>query len=128
MEVAMHGLTIEDEREHENRYAAYIGGVRIGQAGAIVVRETVLVPRVEVDADKHDLGIGSLLVRRVHDDARAEGLTVLALCVFARRWVQMHPGYRDVSRRPRVGELAAVKGLVAADHTMRSLHDGETRT
>jgi GNAT superfamily N-acetyltransferase len=32
---------------------------------------------IEVDRDKHNLGIGSLLVRRVYDDTRADGHSVL---------------------------------------------------
>jgi hypothetical protein len=118
----MNKLVIEDEREQHHRYAAYLDGRLIGCASAIPVRETVLLPHVEVEPDKHDLGIGSLLVRRVFDDARAEGHTVLALCPFARRWADLHPKYRDVVRRPRAGELTAVGALLAADRTMRLLH------
>ncbi|HET9169441.1 MAG TPA: GNAT family N-acetyltransferase [Actinospica sp.] len=120
----MNALVIEDERELEHRYAAYLDGRLVGHAGAILVRETILAPHVEVEPDKHDLGIGSLLVRRVYDDARAEGHTVLALCPFARRWADLHPAYRDVARRPRAGELAAVGSLIAAERTMRLLHGG----
>lgn len=118
----MHELTIEDEREDVNRYAAYLSGRRIGLASAILIGGTVLLPHVEVDRGMHDLGIGSLLVRRVYDDARADGHRVLAMCPFARRWADLHPGYHDVDRRPRAGELTALKGLVAADHIMRALH------
>jgi predicted GNAT family acetyltransferase len=115
-------LFIADERESDQRYAAYVEGRQVGHASAILVRQTVLLPHVEVDPAMHDLGIGSLLVRRVLDDARAEGHTVLALCPFARRWADLHPAYRDVVRRPRAGELAAVNSLLAADRTMRLLH------
>ncbi|MBR7827755.1 N-acetyltransferase [Actinospica sp. MGRD01-02] len=118
----MSKLVIEDERELEQRYAAYLDGRLVGCASAILVRETVLAPSVEVEPGKHDLGIGSLLLRRVFDDARAEGHTVLALCPYARRWADLHPGYRDVVRKPRAGELAAVGSLIAADRTMRLLH------
>jgi GNAT superfamily N-acetyltransferase len=73
----------------------------------------VLIPRVEVAPEAHDLGIGSLLMRRALDDARAEGNTVLALCPYARRWADLHPTYRDVARRPRFGETVAVAALLA---------------
>lgn len=120
-------LEIRDEREDHNRFAAYVGGERIGYASWILVRDTVLLPHVEVDEDRHDLGIGSLLVRRVFDEARARGYTVLALCPFARRWADLHPAYRDVVRRPKAGELAAVNALLAADQTMRTLHRDEPK-
>lgn len=36
-------------------------------------------------------GIGGALVRSALDRARAEGLTVLPWCPFARRWLRAHP-------------------------------------
>jgi hypothetical protein len=111
-------LVITDERERVNRYYAYVANRRVGRVSAIPLLDTVLIPHVEVGRGGHDLGIGSLLVRRVLDDARSEGHSVLALCPFARRWVDLHPGYRDVARKPAAGEVAAVAALVAADRTM----------
>lgn len=120
-------LVITDERGRENRYCAYVGNRRVGRVSAIALLDTVLVPRIEVARAGHDLGIGSLLVRRVLDDARSEGHSVLALCPFARRWVELHPGYRDVARKPAAGELTAVAALVAADRTTCVLR-GELET
>lgn len=122
-------MEIKDEREERARYAAYISGVRIGLASAILVHDdTILLPHVEVDEERRDLGIGSLLVRRAMDDARGEGNTVIALCPFVRRWVDLHPDYLDVVRKPRSGEVGAVNSLVEADRTMRLLHHEEPKT
>ena len=123
----MTSIEIRDERTEHSRYSAYLDGLRIGFASCIQVRDTLLVPYVEVDVERRDLGIGSLLVRRVMDDARAESNTVLPLCPFARRWVDLHPAYRDVARRPKPGELGAVDSLVEADRTMRLLHHDEPK-
>lgn len=122
-------IEIKDEREEHARYAAYIDGVRVGFASAVEVRkrDTILVPHVEVDPDRRDLGIGSLLVRRVMDDARAEGNTVVPACPFARRWADLHPDYEDVARRPKTGELGSVNSLLEADRTMRLLHEDEPK-
>ena len=120
-------MEIRDEREDRARYAAYVEGVRIGFASSILVNDTILLPYVEVDEERRDLGIGSMLVRRALDDARAEGNSVIALCPFVRRWVDLHPDYLDVARRPRSGELGAVNSLVAADRTMRLLRHEEPR-
>lgn len=117
-----HSLVIIDERKWDDRYCAYLKGGRVGRVSAIVVCATVLIPHVEVATERRDLGIGSLLVRQVLDDARAEGRSALALCPFAKRWVDLHPGYRDVARRPFAGEEEAVACLLAADRTMRLLH------
>lgn len=124
----MNDMYIQDERDQENRYAAYLNGKCVGRVSAILVKETILIPHVEVNANVRDLGIGSLLVRRAFDDARAEGHTVLSLCPSARRWVDWHPNYRDVARTPKAGELTAVNALVAADRTMRYLHPSDAAT
>lgn len=123
----MTGMEIKDERADHARYSAYVDGMRIGFASWIQVRDTVLLPHVEVDEDRRDLGVGSMLVRRAMDDARTEGHTVLPLCPFTRRWVDLHPAYLDVARRPKLGELGAVDSLVEADRTMRMLHHDEPK-
>lgn len=120
-------MEIKDERAEHARYSAYVDGVRIGFASCIQVRDTLLLPHVEVDVDRRDLGIGSMLVRRAMDDARDEGNTVLPLCPFTRRWVDLHPAYLDVARKPKAGEMVAVSSLLAADRTMRLLHHDETK-
>ena len=120
-------MEIKDEREERARYAAYVDGVRVGFASSILVRDTILLPHVEVDVERRDLGIGSMLVRRALDDARAEGNSAIALCPFVRRWVDLHPDYADVARRPKAGEVGAVNSLVEADRTMRLLHHEESK-
>jgi len=114
-------LVIMDEREGNDCYAAYLEGARIGWVGAVEVTDTILIPHIEIEPGKHDLGIGSLLVRRVFDDARAEGHSVLALCPYAHRWIQLHPSYGDVSREPKAGERIALAALVTAVRGWRQL-------
>lgn len=120
----MNSFLIDDERDPGNRYAAYIDGRPAGRISVVPVRDTVLITHIEVTPDAHDVGVGSLLMRRALDDIRAEGNTALALCPYARRWVDLHPSYRDVVRRPRVGETKAVAALVSADRIMRRLRGG----
>lgn len=113
---------IKAEQDRE-RYSAYLDGRLVGWAQWVPVRDTVLVPYVRVDPADHDKGIGSLLLRRIFDDARASNRTVLALCPFAKRWKQLHPGYRDIAREARWGERAAVRALLLAARTRRQLDD-----
>jgi uncharacterized protein len=103
---------IADERE-ESRYAAYVDDRAAGYAEWILVRGTVLVPRVEAGPSHHSQGIGSMLLRRILDDARAEGNTVLPLCPFAQRWTELHPEYRGTVRKPMPGEIAALQSALA---------------
>lgn len=118
----MSGPIILDERESENGYAAYLDGQCVGRASATLITDTILITHVQVDPAARDLGIGSLLVRRAFDDARREGHTVLPLCPFARRWVDWHPGYREIARAPRAGERAALADLLAAERAARTQH------
>lgn len=121
-------LVIADDRKTSQCYAAYLDAHAIGQVSWILVHDTVLLPHIEVAPDQHDLGIGSLLVRRAVDDARAEDHTVLALCPYVRRWVQLHPASLDVVRTPAPGELGAISDLLAAERTMRKLHRDDVTT
>ena len=120
-------MEIKDEREERARYAVYLDGERIGFASCVQVHDTILLPHVEVDPERRDLGLGSMLVRRVLDDARAEGNTVIPLCPFARRWVDLHPDYAAVARNPKPGERGTMNSLVEAERTMRVLHREESK-
>jgi predicted GNAT family acetyltransferase len=113
-------MTLEIKAEQgRERYTAYLDGRPVGSAQWILVRDTVLVPYVRVE--DHDKGIGSLLMRRIFDDARASERTVLGLCPFAKRWIQLHPAYRGTARDPRWGERAAIRALLQAARTRRQL-------
>lgn len=41
-------------------------------------------------------GLGSVLVRQVLDDIRADGHTIVATCPFVSRFVDEHPDYADL--------------------------------
>lgn len=115
-------MTLEIKAEEgRERYTAYLNGRPVGSAQWILVRDTVLVPYVRVAPEDHDKGIGSLLMRRIFDDARADERTVLALCPFARRWTQLHPAYWGTAREPRWGERTAIRALLQAARTRRQL-------
>lgn len=120
-------LLIEDDRQTRSCYTAYLDRQVAGRASWILVRQdTVLLPHVQVPEHLHDLGIGSLLMRRAVEDARHEGNSVLALCPYARRWVDLHPASRDVVRRAGIGEMTAISALLAAERTLRALRDATT--
>ena len=113
-------LEIRDERG-ECRYSAYVDGRRVGHAAWVLVRQTVVLPHVCLDAHARAAGVGSLLLRRAFDDARAEGHTVLPWCPYTRRWAQLHPGYADVARRPRAGERSFVQRVVAGAEMLEEM-------
>jgi len=109
---------ISDERD-ESRYAAYVDDKPVGYAEWILVSKTILLPYIEVEPAFHNKGIGSMLVGRILDDARDEGLTLLPLCPFAHRWTEQHPEYNGVARAPMLGELGAMQAALATARERR---------
>ncbi|HEY4029472.1 MAG TPA: GNAT family N-acetyltransferase [Caulobacteraceae bacterium] len=57
----------------------------------------LVITHVETPSDLRGGGLASQLMRGVADEARAEHLKVLALCSYARAWMQRHPEYRDLA-------------------------------
>jgi hypothetical protein len=45
-------------------------------------------------------GIGSLLVRTGLEFARDEGLKVVPICPFAQSYIERHPEYQDLAKKP----------------------------
>jgi predicted GNAT family acetyltransferase len=113
-------IEIRDERE-VGRYTAYLDGRRIGYATWVKVHDTVVLPHAEVAPAWERQGIGSMLARRAFEDARADGLAVLPLCPFMKRWAELHPEFRDIVRTPRPGEMPAVNDAVHAARTLEAL-------
>lgn len=89
--------------EHdENRYGAFVDDELVGHAACFRLRDALAVPQIQVETPFRNLGIGSDLARSICADAHEQGLRVVALCPFMRRWIQLHPQYqgRFTSRVP----------------------------
>jgi predicted GNAT family acetyltransferase len=82
------------------RYEAMIGGELAGTAAYIRTPEVIAFIHTEVDAAYEGHGIGSALARTALDDARAQGLRVLAICPFIAGWLARHPEYDDLQFVP----------------------------
>ena len=55
---------------------------------------TILHTEVPKALEGH--GIGSVLIRGVLDTARSQGLKVIAICPFAKGYIERHPEYADL--------------------------------
>jgi predicted GNAT family acetyltransferase len=65
-----------------------------GPHGEIVFTHT------EIDEDKQEKGLGSLLVRGALDDVRtSSGARVVAKCPFVFRYISEHDEYKDLTSR-----------------------------
>lgn len=82
------------------RYEARIGGDLAGTASYMRTPEMIAFVHTEVGDAYEGRGVGSSLARRAMDDARAQGLRVLAICPFIAGWLDRHPEYADLQYVP----------------------------
>jgi hypothetical protein len=57
----------------------------------------LVITYVEAPPALRGTGAANRLMRGVAEEARAEQVKVLALCSYARAWLQRHPEYRDLT-------------------------------
>lgn len=92
-------VTVTDvPRDH--RYEARIGEEVAGMAAYIRTPELIAFVHTEVGDAYEGRGIGSALARGALDDARAQGVRVLAICPFIKGWITKHPEYQDLEYEP----------------------------
>jgi hypothetical protein len=92
-------LVITDNAD-ERRYEARIGDELAGWVDYGRVRSRLVAIHTEVLPEFGGRGIASALVRRVLDDARAEGLKVTPRCPFFLAHFQRHPEDADLVTWP----------------------------
>lgn len=93
------GVTVTDS-PHARRYEARIGDELAGTAAYMRTPEVIAFIHTEVGDAYEGRGIGSSLARRAMEDARAQGLHVLAICPFIAGWLTRHPEYDDLKYVP----------------------------
>lgn len=94
-----------DDRE-ARRYRLLAEGQEVGFVEYDPVGEdSILIKHTEVLPTHEGKGFGSQLVRRVLDDVRSRGLTVIPICPYTLNYVRRHPEYRDVVRAELRGTL-----------------------
>ncbi|MFJ4437846.1 GNAT family N-acetyltransferase [Streptomyces sp. NPDC088923] len=79
-----------------DRYEATIGGEVAGFAQYIRTKDLVAFVHTVVEPAFEGRGVGSALVRTSLDEARAAGVSVLAVCPFYSGWIARHPEYQDL--------------------------------
>jgi predicted GNAT family acetyltransferase len=88
------------------RYRLLADGVEVGFVEYDPVgADSVLIKHTEVGSQHEGKGYGSELVRRVLEDIRGRGLTVIPICHYALNYVRRHPEYRDLVRAELRGTL-----------------------
>jgi uncharacterized protein len=88
-------VIVRDNAE-QRRYELYVGDTLAGFADYHAQPGLVTVLHTEVDAAFDGRGLGSKLLRAMFDDVRGRGARVLAVCPFARSFLQRHDEYADL--------------------------------
>ena len=57
----------------------------------------LVITHVEAPPSLRGGGHAGRLMQGMLEEARAEGVKVLAICSYARAWMQRHPEYRDLA-------------------------------
>jgi predicted GNAT family acetyltransferase len=91
----MADVVIVDNRDFW-RVEAHAGGKVAGFAAYRDKQGRRVFTHTEVDPEFEGQGIGSTLARAALDKARADGVGVVPLCPFIRRWIDEHPDYADL--------------------------------
>lgn len=81
----------------ESRYEVSIDGERAGfSAYTRRGEDHIVFTHTEVDPELEGQGVGSRLAKYALDEARAQGLRVVARCPFISAYIERHPEYGDL--------------------------------
>ena len=96
----MSDVTVRDNPD-EGRFEAYVDGELAGISAYQLSDDVITFTHTEVDDAFEGQGVGSSLVRQALDAVRdTGGLRVRPSCPFVRAWIDQHPDYADLTRRP----------------------------
>lgn len=62
----------------------------------------------EVGEEFGGQGLGGIVVGEAIDATREEGLTVVPVCPYVKKWLTKHPEHEDITAKPTPDDLAAV--------------------
>ncbi|HSP51982.1 MAG TPA: GNAT family N-acetyltransferase [Cryobacterium sp.] len=84
------------------RYTLEVAGATVGFADYEIAGQEVLFTHVEVDPTHRGEGLASILVEQALDDVRTQTtLTVVPVCPYVVRWIDLHAEYQDLLTRGR---------------------------
>jgi uncharacterized protein len=83
------------------RYELLVDGEHAGELRYREGRGAIALVHTEVEPAYEGHGLAGRLVAGALDDIRARGLRVIAVCPFARAYIQRHPEYDDLTGRGR---------------------------
>jgi len=91
------GPTVADaDADAAQRYEAHVDGQLAGFLDYVLKHGRIALIHTEVLPAYRGQGIADLLARFALDDARRQGLRVIATCPYVRAYVERHPETHDI--------------------------------
>lgn len=93
-------FTIErEENGSKGRYVLCLDGAEAELTWTRAGESTIIIDHTGVPDAMRGRSAGVALVRRAVEDARAEGISIIPLCPFAKAQIARHPEWQDVLKR-----------------------------
>ena len=83
----------------ENQFEAHVEG-QVAFVSYIKHCDMMIFTHTEVPKELQGRGLASVLARAVLERAREERWTVIARCPFIAKYIERHPEYQSLLRRP----------------------------
>ncbi|WP_182173064.1 GNAT family N-acetyltransferase [Flaviflexus equikiangi] len=83
-------------RRHPDRYELEVDGDVIGHLEIVIDGSTLTATSTVVDPAHGGQGYAGMLVKRMLDDAREEGLSVIPACSYVAAYIAKHEEYSDL--------------------------------
>jgi predicted GNAT family acetyltransferase len=84
-----------------SRFELRVDGVLAGYVTYRDTRSGRAFDHTVIATEYEGMGLASQLIRSALDEARAAGRDVLPFCPFVRSFIQRHPAYVDLVRKPQ---------------------------
>ena len=93
-----------------DRFEIAVDGAVAGFTEFVDRGERRIFPHTEIGEEFGGQGLAGTVVEEALRATREEGLTIVAVCPYVKKWLGKHPEYDDVTANPTPEDLAALKG------------------
>ena len=84
------------DRSNRRRYEVYADDVPAGLLSYRLSGGRMCLIHTEIESPYEGNGLGSVLLKHVMDEARAQQRTVVAYCPYVKGWIDSHTEYSDM--------------------------------
>jgi len=92
-----------------DRFTIEVGGQQAGFTRFVEHDGRRVFFHTEVDDAYSGQGLASVLVRQALAATRDDGLRVVPVCPYVKRWLEKHPDHADLAETPTRDDLDAVR-------------------